>query len=403
MAYSDATASEFAWAMNLVSAFFNCCTLRSNSSSCTLLKVTATPNSSLVTLTADTQQGQWATSLMSFSLGEIRHSFVQAYSDREVKLCQFMVKFGHLMYKEPMMPSARELKLVTYVASLDVEVLRFADLRKRVIAKSGGVPHRVDFCHLIVVTEGALTHVVDFVPIPCSVGSWLVIKPGQVHAFDLESSWDGWLVVFKPEVLPTTLSSRAVEDSEDLFSTLPTSFVPYSDEQTDLLTIISQMASSAGKCSDSSDGNLLMRAALFYLLVRVDLFIKNDANKQYAASYAASIRFMRFKKMVEERLRTQHHIQDYAANLGCSEKSLNRTVLAVTGVTAKTYLMQRIVLEAKRLLVHTTQSVGAIGVDLGFEEPTNFVKFFKREAGMLPTAFRSLYEPMRKEEVPKLY
>ncbi len=297
-----------------------------------------------------------------------------------------------------MMPNVSELKLVKYTARLDVEVLRFADLRKRAIAKGWrAVPHRVDFCHLIAVTEGALTHVVDFVPIPCATGSWVVVKPGQVHAFDFESHWDGWLVVFRPEALPTSLKSRAFGGSEDFFSALPTKLMPATDEQSVALSIISQMADSAAKCSDPVDGNRLMCAALFYLLVRIELFVKDGTSKLIDANHATHIRFVRFKKMVEEKLRTQHHIHDYAAHLGCSEKSLNRAVLTVAGVTAKTYLMQRIALEAKRLLVHTTQSIGAIGADLGFDEATNFVKFFKREAGMLPTAFRSLYEPTRKQ------
>ena len=47
-------------------------------------------------------------------------------------------------------------------------------------------------------------------------------------------------------------------------------------------------------------------------------------------------------------------------------------------------------------LHHKAQPIGAIGIDLGFDEPTNFVKFFKREAVMVPMAFRQLYtEPSR--------
>ncbi len=290
------------------------------------------------------------------------------------------------------MSAPQSIRLVRYSAPLDVQVMRISDLRSRAIA--GGwrhVPHRVDFCHLIAITDGNLSHLVDFVPIRCRVGSLLVVKPGQVHAFDFESVWDGWLVVFKPEAVPASHRPSQNTNINDVVESLPTLIEPSADEHDAVLAIIYQMADDVGKYKHQAEGNLLMGTALFYLLVRLQLFVTSSIEPQDASNKAASNRFQRFKKLVEDWLNTRHHIRQYAMKLGCSEKSLNRSVLEATGVTAKTYLTQRIVLEAKRLLVHTTQSVSSIGIDLGFDEPTNFVKFFKREAGMVPTAFRQLY------------
>ena len=45
-------------------------------------------------------------------------------------------------------------------------------------------------------------------------------------------------------------------------------------------------------------------------------------------------------------------------------------------------------LEAKRILAHTTESVKEIGYDLGFDEPTNFIKYFKKHSKFTPTEFR---------------
>ena len=57
-------------------------------------------------------------------------------------------------------------------------------------------------------------------------------------------------------------------------------------------------------------------------------------------------------------------------------------------MNAKAFIASRISLEAKRLLVHTDLSVTLIAESLGFEEATNFIKFFKREAGCTPAEFR---------------
>lgn len=71
-----------------------------------------------------------------------------------------------------------------------------------------------------------------------------------------------------------------------------------------------------------------------------------------------------------------------------SEKTLSRVCLNLNGLPAKTLINQRLILEAKRLLAHTSMSVQAIGLELGFDESTNFVKFFRRETGTTPLAFR---------------
>ena len=79
----------------------------------------------------------------------------------------------------------------------------------------------------------------------------------------------------------------------------------------------------------------------------------------------------------------------HACHLGCSEESLSRATLALTALGAKAFLTRRIALEARRLLVHTLLPEAAIGDPLGFDEATNFVKFFRRETGFTPVAFRA--------------
>ena len=70
-------------------------------------------------------------------------------------------------------------------------------------------------------------------------------------------------------------------------------------------------------------------------------------------------------------------------------RTLTRASLAVTGRTAKQVVDDRVALEARRLLACTPLSVAEIGRRLGFPEPTNFGRFFHREVGESPGAFRA--------------
>ncbi|HEX9806690.1 MAG TPA: helix-turn-helix domain-containing protein [Alteraurantiacibacter sp.] len=81
----------------------------------------------------------------------------------------------------------------------------------------------------------------------------------------------------------------------------------------------------------------------------------------------------------------------YANALGCTQKSLNRATQGLAGLNAKDCSARRIALEAKRLLAHTDRPIYLIAEGLGFDEATNFSKFFRKHAGQSPAEFRTAY------------
>lgn len=120
------------------------------------------------------------------------------------------------------------------------------------------------------------------------------------------------------------------------------------------------------------------------------MVVTEDGWRGLAAAKALGIReHLRFRKLLDTDFAAQHQVQYYANALGMSEKTLGRVCMTAAGVPAKAMITQRLALEAKRLLAHTTLAVQTIGRDLGFEEATNFVKFFRKESGMTPLAFRN--------------
>ena len=89
-------------------------------------------------------------------------------------------------------------------------------------------------------------------------------------------------------------------------------------------------------------------------------------------------------------------VQDYARRLGYAERTVTRACLAYFGKTAKALIDARLVLEAKRLLAHGGGSVDAISLQLGFDDSSPMVRFFKRLQGVTPQAFRrTLGDPVR--------
>ena len=124
------------------------------------------------------------------------------------------------------------------------------------------------------------------------------------------------------------------------------------------------------------------------LLVRRLLLGQAGSDAAPLIDPAVLARYRDYRAAVDEHFREWHLVTPYAAHLGCSAKSLNRACRAAGDVTAKRIIVERVALEAKRLLAHGTDPVAAISTDLGFDEPTNFVKYFKRETALTPAQFR---------------
>jgi AraC-like DNA-binding protein len=135
--------------------------------------------------------------------------------------------------------------------------------------------------------------------------------------------------------------------------------------------------------SDDSPLSMRLLTHLFYaLLIRLGRMSELHPSGDEAEGPADIYR--RFRLEVERHFKTSRSVGDYAAMLGYSEKSLYRAILSSAGLTPKQVIDERVSLEAQRLLVHTRWSLKHIAAELGFSEPSNFVKFFRRTVGQAP-------------------
>ncbi|WP_105403343.1 helix-turn-helix domain-containing protein [Neorhizobium sp. T7_12] len=274
---------------------------------------------------------------------------------------------------------------------LDVEVFRFTDLRRRVARAEILALYHYTFHTLICVTDGAVTQLVDFQPVTCSAGSLLVLRPGQVHSFGSDEGWDGWMVLFRAEFLPSEAQTAA-----DLLPALGLDRLP---DHLSLSTadfhavseIITRMQLDVAIDAMAKDVHALLRYQLCALLLRLTILQDRQVGGADAGSLAVQ-RFAKFRRLVEQNYAGWHQVSAYASALGCTEKSLTRAALEATGQSAKSVITARIALEAKRLLVHTDRPIYLIAEGLGFEEATNFAKFFKRETDRTPIGFRRQYK-----------
>ena len=101
-----------------------------------------------------------------------------------------------------------------------------------------------------------------------------------------------------------------------------------------------------------------------------------------------------YQARIEACYRELHEVGAYAALLHISAGHLSEVVKAQTGRPAIKHLHERLVLEARRLLVYTQSPLKEIAYDLGFSDASYFNRFFKRETGSTPAEYRATIRKM---------
>ncbi len=173
---------------------------------------------------------------------------------------------------------------------LDVEVFPFSDILRRSPPATVRATHRYDFQLLLLVTDGTPTQVVDFEPVQCAPGSILPLRPGQVHSFGADLDWEGWLVLFRPEFLPTGSDVPSDLAPGRMLERMPDHIVL--DQEAFLVTrdAIVAMADDARSSARADIVHTLLRYQLCTLILRLDLL----NGQQSAAGVQSSPSLKRF-------------------------------------------------------------------------------------------------------------
>jgi AraC-like DNA-binding protein len=264
-----------------------------------------------------------------------------------------------------------------------LDVLRLTDLRLRMPLRSPGRPVRAS-CHvLMLVSAGRGRHRIDFVDYDCRPSTLLWGRPGQVHQFSAHPALDATVLLFTADLLPAP-GGPVGALLDDPFA--PAGWLPTGEDEEAIITEVTQIATdqqrrAAGEAVPAE----LLHHQLVVLLVRVATLARAKTTGRRGADGLLA----RFHHELANSLSTTRRVEDYADRLGVSVRTLTRACLAATGGSAKQVVDARVALEAKRLLACTDGAVAAVGRELGFNEPTNFGRFFVRETGLTPGEFRA--------------
>ena len=279
--------------------------------------------------------------------------------------------------------------------SVDLEIFKVRDLFSRVdlLPFRMDRPHQVSFYHIIFVTEGAGTHFIDFRPYDFRKGSLIFVSVGQVHSFDLRSGMEGYVVLFTERFVSRNVARADGLALARLYN--PFLYLPVIQSNPNDIRAFESLFCEISM--EYLDHNEFAKEDILSLLLKVILLkaerikgalLPKHVNPEHFAKFEV------FRKLLGQFIRRSRNAQDYAEKLHVSYKHLNELCKNVAGQTAKACVDQHLVLELKRELAISDVSIKELSYSFSFDEPTNFVKYFKKHVGQSPNEFR---EFLRKE------
>jgi len=263
--------------------------------------------------------------------------------------------------------------------------VRFVSLLASGSASAAGkydfsMPHRHNYYELFFFVTGGGDHHIDFEQYPVLGNSVHIVSPGQVHLLNRAQDSFGCVIHFSANLFTETknklLNSPFLHNNPFPVNELPNEL--YEEFQ----TLFSQLEK---ECLRPSKQLEIIKGYVHLLLLKYVLFME----EKYAdvKSITSSI-FNNFRLLVEQEYKSNKLPSFYTKQLMLSEKSLNDLCKRMTGNPASDYIRHRVILEAKRLLGNSDLTMKEIAYDLGFEDPSYFNRFFRKNTGLTPGDWR---------------
>jgi AraC-like DNA-binding protein len=96
----------------------------------------------------------------------------------------------------------------------------------------------------------------------------------------------------------------------------------------------------------------------------------------------------KFVQLVNDNYIEKRTVGAYADMLSISPKHLSRSIKSASGKKALAFINDRVISEAKSLILYTDLNITEICYHLNFSDPSNFINFFKKHGGVSPNKFR---------------
>lgn len=251
--------------------------------------------------------------------------------------------------------------------------------------------HTHNFYYLVWIENGGFKYYVDLKEYDVPNNSILMLSPGEMHRFASVSGVSGLAIHFTESFFRNLDIDLANYIKNDIMKGVPMLHIydmRSADKIKGLMLDIEDlckkrersMSSSACVCSSLTLLLCFIGNTPEYKKLRIESnTVENPSHSLYSD----------FIDLVELNFSKYHTVRFYAEKLNVSLHTLNMCCKTNVSMTTSAVISNRVIQEAKRLLLFTDMRSSEISSKLGFPEQSHFVNYFKRFVKLSPTEFRS--------------
>ncbi len=243
-------------------------------------------------------------------------------------------------------------------------------------------PHKHDdYYELIFLNDGEGFHWIETNKFMVSAPEFYFLKPGQLHYWQFTSIPKGFVILFKSDFFDNLKETEII----NLYRQLTDRFrVPVPDNYNPeeiLNAILKEYSENSVYSIHIIHGYL---RALFAKMLQLAEIQSQEINVPVTT-------FEKFLDLLVKECPRLHKVNDFAGLLNTTPQNLNTVCRKHSGKSASELIISQLLLEAKRYILHTENTINEIAYTLSFNDPSNFVKFFKKHEKITPVQFRGKY------------
>jgi len=251
-------------------------------------------------------------------------------------------------------------------------------------------PHRHDFYVCMIFTKGFGTHEIDFQSYEIQPGMVFMLAPGQTHSWILSEDIDGYIFFHTQEYFDLFFVRETIREYPVFRSAYyPNGFLLNEESSVLVENLMKRMTDEVSQPNWKKNFSLVNLASLFYIECNRQLLEGNSFTAVPNLQYNQHLHH--FENLLEKNFRTEKSAAVYAEWMNMTQKHLNRVCKTLLDKTTTDIIIDRIVLEAKRMLIYTGKSFSEIAMMLGYDDYSYFSKVFKKRTGISPKEFLKKY------------
>ena len=284
----------------------------------------------------------------------------------------------------------KEINFVnSYTNKFQFDLVQYEDLlRKKPTDHSQFEFHKLSFYAILIFSQHEGEYNLNFRDYQFQKGTLFTVRKDNIHKF-YKNKAKGQLLVFTENFILN--HSNEVEASKTflLFNEMLASpkLQLNESEYKDIMSLINLIKTEYQDAKDDYSLSII-RAYIQVIITKLFRIKSKDhivfENQKYLP------KFLQFQALVEQKCFNQKKVGFYAKEMGVSTKTLNNITQSILHKSAKTFINEIVIIQAKRLIINSQASLTEIAYQVGFEDPTNFFKYFKKYTGQSPSHFKEV-------------